>query len=129
MNDMEKIVAELREMLKIVDNSIKKNHSYVTMVQKEKKKRKHWMHPKGKGKEKVFDEPSSSKAKTKGKSGPSPDKECFHCHQKEHWLRNCKKYLKEQKKKKGSETSASGVNVIEINIEYLLVTHGYLIPD
>jgi hypothetical protein len=29
---------------------------------------------------------------------------------------NCKKYLKEQKKKKGSETSTSGINVIEINI-------------
>jgi hypothetical protein len=28
----------------------------------------------------------------------------------------CKKYLKEQKKKKGSETSTSGINVIEINI-------------
>jgi hypothetical protein len=29
---------------------------------------------------------------------------------------NCKKYLEEQKKKKGRETSASGINVIEINI-------------
>jgi hypothetical protein len=115
MNDMEKTVAELHEILKIVDNSIKKNHNYVMMVQKKKKKRKRWTHPKGKGKEKVFDEPSSSKAKIKGKSGPSPDKECFHCHQKEHWFRNCKKYLEEQKKK-GSETSASGVNIIEINI-------------
>jgi hypothetical protein len=73
------------------------------------------MPPKGKGKEKVFDEPSSSKLKTKCKSGPSTDEECFHCHKKEHWFRNCKKYLHEQKKK-GSETSASCVNVIEINI-------------
>jgi hypothetical protein len=52
------------------------------MVQKEKKKMKHWMPPKGKGKEKVFDELSSSKSKTKDKSGPSPDEECFHCHKK-----------------------------------------------
>jgi hypothetical protein len=73
------------------------------------------MPPKGKGKEKISDEPSSSKSKTKGKSGPSPDEECFHYHKKGHWFRNCKKYLKEQKKK-GSETSASGINVIEINI-------------
>jgi hypothetical protein len=29
---------------------------------------------------------------------------------------NCKKYLEEQKKKKGSESSTSGINVIEINI-------------
>jgi hypothetical protein len=43
------------------------------IVQKEKKKRKRWTARKGKGKENVFDEPSSSKPKTKGKSGPSPD--------------------------------------------------------
>jgi hypothetical protein len=69
------------------------------------------MPPKGKGKKKVSDEPSSSKPKTKGKSGPSPDEECFHYHKKGHWFRNYKKYLEE-----GSETSASGINVIEINI-------------
>jgi hypothetical protein len=69
-----------------------------------------------KDKEKVFDEPSGSKPKTKGKSVLSLDEECFHCHKNGHWFRNCKKYLDEQKKKKGSETSASGINVIEINI-------------
>jgi hypothetical protein len=63
---------------------------------------------------KVSDVPSSSKPKTKGKPGPSLDEECFHCHRKGHWFRNCKKYLEEQKK--GSETSASVINVIEINI-------------
>jgi hypothetical protein len=70
----------------------------------------------GQSKEKVCDEPSSPKPKTKGKSGPSPDEECFHCHKRGHWFRNYKKYLEEQKKKKGSETFASGINVIEINI-------------
>jgi hypothetical protein len=85
------------------------------MVLKEKKKRKRWMPPKGKGVKKVSDEPSSSKPKTKDKSGPSPDEECFHCHKKRHWFRNCMKYLEEQKKK-GTETSVSGINVIEINI-------------
>jgi hypothetical protein len=69
------------------------------------------MPPKGKGKKKVSDEPSSSKPKTKGKSGPSPDEECFHYHKKGHWFRNYKKYLEE-----GSDASASGINVIEINI-------------
>jgi hypothetical protein len=59
----------------------------------------------------------SSKPKTKDKSDPSPDEECFHYNKKGHWFRNCKKYLEEQKKKKkGSETFASGINVIEINI-------------
>jgi hypothetical protein len=51
-------------------------------------------------------EPSSSKPKTKDKSDPSPDEECFHCHKKGHWFRNCKKYSEEQKKKKESETSS-----------------------
>jgi hypothetical protein len=78
MNDMEKTVVELHGMLKIVEDSIKKNPNHVMMVQKEKKKRKHRMPPKGKGKENVFNEPSSSKPKTKGKSGHSPYKECFH---------------------------------------------------
>jgi hypothetical protein len=58
------------------------------------------MPPMDRDKEKVFDEPSSSKPKTKGKSAPSLDEECFHCHKKGHWFRNCKKYLDEQKKKK-----------------------------
>jgi hypothetical protein len=56
----------------------------VMIVQKEKKRRKCWMPPKGKGKEKVFDEPSRSKPKTKGKLGPSLNEECFHCHKKGH---------------------------------------------
>jgi hypothetical protein len=65
-------------------------------------------------KEKVSDEPSTSKPKTKGKSGPYPNEECFHYHKNGHWFRNYKKYLEEQKKE--SETSALGINVIEINI-------------
>jgi hypothetical protein len=116
MNDMEKTMAKLHEMHKIFEDSIKKNPNHVMMVQKEKKKRKRWTPPKGKGKYKVSDEPSSSKPKTKYKFDPSPDEKCFHCHKKGHWLRNCKKYLKEQKKKKGSEIFALGINDIEINI-------------
>jgi hypothetical protein len=88
-------VAKLYGMLKIVENNIKKNPNHVMIVQKEKKKRKRQMPPKGQGKEKVSDEPSSSKPKTKGKSGPSPDEECFHCHKNGHWFRNYKKYLEE----------------------------------
>jgi hypothetical protein len=116
MNGMEKTMAELHGMFKTSEDSIKKNPNHVMMVQMEKKKRKCWTPPKGKGKEKVSDEPLSSKPKTKGKSAPSPDEECFHYHKKGQWFRNCKKYLEEQKKKKGSETSALDINVIEINI-------------
>jgi hypothetical protein len=116
MNGMEKTMPELHGMLKIAEDSIKKNPNHVMMVQKEKKKRKRWTPPKGKGKEKVSDEPSSSKPKTKGKFGLSLEEECFHYHKKGHWFRNYKKYFEEQKEKKGSETSVFGINVIEINI-------------
>jgi hypothetical protein len=84
MNGMNKIMAELHGMLKTTEDSIKKKPNHVMMVQKEKKKRKRWMPAKGKVKEKVSDEPSSSKPKTKGKSGPSLDEDCFHCHKKGH---------------------------------------------
>jgi predicted metallopeptidase len=50
MNDMEKTMAKLHEMHKIFEDSIKKNPNHVMMVQKEKKKRKRWTPPKGKGK-------------------------------------------------------------------------------
>jgi hypothetical protein len=70
MNGMKKIMAELHVMLKIAEYSIKKNPNRVMMVQKGKKKRKHWTPPEGNGKEKVSDEPS-----TKAKYGPSPDEE------------------------------------------------------
>ena len=96
-------------MLKTAEESIKKSTNHVMVVQKENRKRKRWTPPKGKGKENVSSEPESSKPKAK--SGPSPNDECFHCKGKGHWSRNCKKYL-EEKKKKGSETSTSGINVI-----------------
>ncbi|KAG8661357.1 hypothetical protein MANES_01G000217v8 [Manihot esculenta] len=41
---------------------------------------------------------------------------CFHCKEPGHWKRNCKLYLDEFKKKKSSETTASGIYVIDINL-------------
>jgi hypothetical protein len=93
---------------------IRKNPTLMMVVQKENKKRKCWTPPKGKAKGKVPNEPLSSKQKSKIKSGPTPNDECFHCHAKGYWSRNFKKYLEDLKKKKGSETSASGINVINI---------------
>jgi hypothetical protein len=95
--------------------ALRKNPNHVMMVQKEKKERKCWTPPKDKGKEKVSEEPSSSKPKTKDKFDPSPDEECFHCHKMGHWFRKYKKYLEEHKKKR-SEAFTSGIKVIEINI-------------
>jgi hypothetical protein len=59
---------------------------------------------------------SKLKPAPKAKSGSTSEDEFFHYHEREHWSRNCKKYLEEEKKKKGSETSTSGINVIEMNI-------------
>jgi hypothetical protein len=50
MNGMEKMLDKLHGMLKTVEESIKKNSNHVMMVQKEKKKRKHWTPPTGKSK-------------------------------------------------------------------------------
>jgi hypothetical protein len=121
MDGLDKTLSELHGMLKTAEESVKKNPNNVMMIQKGDKKRKHWTppNPKGKGKEKSSSsESSGSKLKPtpKAKSSPTSEDECFHCHEKGHWFRNCKKYLEEKKKKKGSETSTSGINVIEINI-------------
>jgi hypothetical protein len=73
------------------------NPTHVMVVQKENKKRKRRTPPKGKAKGKVPNEPSSSKQKPKVKSGPTSNDECFQCHAKGHWSRNCKKYLEDLK--------------------------------
>jgi hypothetical protein len=101
INGMEKTLDELHGMLKIAEESIKKNPTHVMVVQKKNKKRKRWTPRKGKTKGKVLNEPSSSKQKPKVKSGPTPNDECFHCHAKGHWSRNCKKYLEDLKKEEG----------------------------
>ncbi|KAL8147947.1 hypothetical protein AgCh_005323 [Apium graveolens] len=64
-----------------------------------------------------------SKKKKVGEKMPVPPKAenpkskvvCFHCNKVGHWKRNCKVYLAELKKKKGSETTASdsGMFMIE----------------
>ena len=87
------------------------------------------MPPKGKGKEKEKVSSELQSSKPKAKTSPSSNDECFHFKGKGLWSRNCKKYLEHLKKKKGSATSTSGIYITEINIVYLLVIHGYLIPD
>ena len=55
-------------------------------------------------------------ATLKPKGGVAKEGSCFHCGETGHWKRNCKIYLEELKKKKGSETSTSGIFVIEVNL-------------
>jgi hypothetical protein len=110
MNSLDKTLVELHGMLKIAKESIENNPAHVMMVQKESKERKRWTPPKGnvKGMDAPKD-PSRSNPKPKGKSGPSSNDECFHCHDKGHWSINYKNCLEDLNKKKGSETSASGL--------------------
>jgi len=111
MNSLDKTLAELHGMLKTAEESIIKSSNHVMMVQSGGKKRKR----KGKGKGKAQDGIRKPNPNAKPKASPSPSDKCFHCGDSGHWSRNCQKYL-EEKKKKGSETSTSGINVLEINL-------------
>ena len=109
MNEIAKTFPELLSMLRTAEQNLKKIKP-IMMVQKGKGKRK----PKGKGKPQTKGKAKSSALKPKG--GVAKECTCFHCGQTGHWQRNCKQYLEELKKKKGSETSASGIYVIEVNL-------------
>ncbi|KAJ1277336.1 hypothetical protein BS78_05G286900 [Paspalum vaginatum] len=111
MNSLDKTLTELHGMLKTAEDSIKKTATHVMMIQRDSKKRKR----KGKGKGKAEDRIQKPKSDAKPRAGPSPSDKCFHCDDSGHWWRNCEKFL-EEKKKKGSEASALGINVIEINL-------------
>lgn len=75
--------------------------------------------PKGKGK--GIAKPNSSALKPKG--GVAKEGTCFHFGQTIHWKSNCHKYM--EIKKKGSETSASSISVIEVNLS----THASWVLD
>ncbi|KAJ1275702.1 hypothetical protein BS78_05G156200 [Paspalum vaginatum] len=109
MYSLDKTLTKLHGMLKTAKDSIKKTATHVMMIQRDSMKRKR----KGKGKGRAEDRIQKPKTDAKPKAGPSPLDKCFHCGDSGHWSRNCQKYLEE--KKKGSETSTSGINVIEIN--------------
>ncbi|KAF7826958.1 retrotransposon protein, putative, Ty1-copia subclass [Senna tora] len=107
MNEIDKSLPELLSMLRTAEQNLQKSKpNVILMVQKGKGEKK------GNGKT-TRPEPTLSALRPKG--GVDKEGECFHCHNPGHWSRNCSIYLEDLKKKRGSETSISGIYVIEVN--------------
>ena len=116
MNEIDKTLPQLLSMLRTAETNVKKaKPNAILMVQKDKSKAK----GKAMGKNKKGQKPkgkSKPNSTLKPKGGVPKEGNCFHCGETGHWKRNCKIYLEELKKKKGSETSAPGIYVIEVNL-------------
>jgi transposase InsO family protein len=117
MHGLSKSLQELHGMLKTAEPNIRKSPTpNVLMVQKGKGFKKQGN---GKGKEKAKSTVDKAKFVPKPEKKPKAIKkaaadECHYCGDKGHWMRNCKKYLEDVKK--GTVASASGINVIEVNV-------------
>ncbi|KAG8474765.1 hypothetical protein CXB51_031711 [Gossypium anomalum] len=115
MNEIDKTLPQLLSMLQTAEGNMKKvRPKPILMVRnnKGKGKAKVLTKPKGKGKPNL----GKGNATLKPKGGVSKEGNCFHCGVTGHWKRNCPVYLEEIKKAKASETSASGIYVIDINL-------------
>ena len=121
MHNMGKTIFELHGMLNTVEHNIKTT-SNVLMVQKGKgkdTKRKWITKTKAKDNKKPKPNPDTKgkKPKTKQPKAKEPkERQCFFYNEPGHWKRNCKLYLEDLKKKKGSETTSSCIYVIEVNL-------------
>ena len=109
MHSIDKTISELHGMLKTAEKNIKSNTKDVLIVNKGKGMKKI---RKGKGKtHKGFQKPKPKlKPKPKSKAEPQakPPKEgiCYFYNELGHWKRNCKLYLDDLKKNKGSATTS-----------------------
>ena len=116
MNEIDKTLPQLLSMLRTAEANIKKaKPNAVLMVQKDKGKGKAQGKAKGKNKKGQKPKPYAKPIDAlKPKGGVPKEGDCFHCGKTGHWKRNCALYLEELKK--GSQTSASGIYVIEVNL-------------
>ena len=105
MSDVAKTLPELANMLRTAEQNINKGKGKAIMMVQSGK---------GKGKkrqasgQKRKDAKKASISSQKPAGGAPKDGTCFHCGKAGHWRRNCPVHL-EECKKKGSETSASGI--------------------
>jgi hypothetical protein len=101
MNKLDVSLPELHNMLKIAESNFPSTKSSILLIGEGSNPKKRKWKP--------------AKKKNAGEKKPVPPKAedpkskavCFHCNKVGHWKRNCKDYLAELKKKKGSETTAS----------------------
>nr|KAJ0204806.1 hypothetical protein LSAT_V11C500231750 [Lactuca sativa] len=102
MNKWERSINELHNMLKNVEENIKKSgDNQVLMIHEGQISKKKTGNNTGKGKGKAAKK-GKGKGKGKGKHPsinptpkpkPAADTNCFYCNEKGHWKRNCTKYL------------------------------------
>ncbi|KAL8155353.1 hypothetical protein AgCh_000657 [Apium graveolens] len=112
MNKLDVSLPKLHNMLKTAESNFPPKKSSVLLIGEGSNPKKRKRNP--------------SKKKKVGEKTPVPPKAedpkskvvCFHCNKVGYWKRNCKVYLTELKKKKGSETTAfdSGMFMIEVNM-------------
>ncbi|KAL8104443.1 hypothetical protein AgCh_028601 [Apium graveolens] len=103
---------ELHNMLKITESNFPPKKSFVLLIGEDSNPKNRKKNP---SKKKKVNEKKPIPPKAED---PKSKAVCFHCNKVGHWKRNCKVYLVELKKKKGSETTASdsGMFMIEVNM-------------
>nr|KAJ0192103.1 hypothetical protein LSAT_V11C800449100 [Lactuca sativa] len=106
MNDWERSINELRNMIKNVEANIKMSgKNQVLMIREGQISKKKTGNNTG----------NSPSTNPTPKTKPTPDDDCFHYNENGHWKRNCPKYLEELKNIKANQVGTLGIYVIELH--------------